>query len=71
MTRAQRLINLQILILVRSLQSSNIDVGEYLDRRLFFKCRLSTTVNLRVHTVVVKSIPVQRAGAEDVAGWLL
>ena len=35
--RAQQLINLEIPVLVRSLESSNVEVGYYLDWRLF-KC---------------------------------
>ena len=38
--RAQRLINLEIPVLVRSLKSSNVELGYYLDGTLF-KCCLS------------------------------
>ena len=41
---AQRLINLEIPVLVRSLKSSNVELGQYLDGRLF-KCCLSAAVN--------------------------
>ena len=41
---AQRLINLEIPVLIRSLKSSNVELGEYLDVRLF-KCRLSAAAN--------------------------
>ena len=33
--RAQRFINLEIPVLVRSLKSGNVELGEYLDGRLF------------------------------------
>ena len=42
--RAQRLINLEIPVLVRSLKSSNVELGLYLDGRLF-KCSLSAAAN--------------------------
>ena len=42
--RAQRLINLEIPVLVRSLKSSNVELGQYLDGRLF-KCCLSAAAN--------------------------
>ena len=41
---AQRLINLEIPVLVRSLKSSNVELGYYLDGRLF-KCCLSAAAN--------------------------
>ena len=48
---AQRLINLEIPVLIRSLKSSNIELGQYLDGRLF-KCCLSAAANplCRTHT---------------------
>ena len=42
---AQRLINFEILVLVRSLKSSNVELGPYLDGRLSFKCCLSVAAN--------------------------
>ena len=42
--RAQRLINLEIPVLVRSLKSSNVELGKYLDGKLF-KCCLSAAAN--------------------------
>ena len=44
MHRAQRFINLKIPVLVRSLKSSNVELGYYLDERLPFKC-LSVAAN--------------------------
>ena len=41
---AQHLINLEIPVLVRSLKSSNVELGKYLDGRLF-KCCLSVAAN--------------------------
>ena len=41
---AQRLINLEIPVLVRSLKSSNIELGLYLDGKLF-KCCMSAAAN--------------------------
>ena len=42
--RAQRLINLEIPVLVRSLKSNNVELGYYLDGRLF-KCCPSAAAN--------------------------
>ena len=42
--KAQRLINLEIPVLVRSLKSSNVELGQYLDGTLF-KCCLSAAAN--------------------------
>ena len=41
----QRLINLEIQIIVRSLKSSNVELGQYLDRIPLFKCCLSAAAN--------------------------
>ena len=42
--RAQRLIKLEIPVLVQSLKSKNVELGSYLDERLF-KCCLSVATN--------------------------
>ena len=42
--RAQRFINLENPVLVQSLKSSNVELGLYLDGRLF-KCCLSAATN--------------------------
>ena len=42
--RAQRLINLEIPVLLQSMKSSNDELGQYLDGRLF-KCGLSVAGN--------------------------
>ena len=41
---AQPLINLEIPVLIRSLKSSNVELGKYLDGQLF-KCCLSAAAN--------------------------
>ena len=43
-SRAQQVINLEIPVLVRSLKSSNVGLGYYLDGKLF-KCCLSAAAN--------------------------
>ena len=43
--KAQRLINLEVPVLVRSLKSGNVELGWYLDGRLSFKCCLSDDAN--------------------------
>ena len=42
--RAQQVINLEMPLLLQSLKSSNVELGEYLDGNLF-KCCLSVAAN--------------------------
>ena len=56
--RAQRLINLEIPVLVRSLKSSNVELGLYLDGTLF-KCCQSAAANPYIRLdLISRPIPV-------------